>query len=58
MYTLIDIKNGLVVHCETLTSALSMRTAIGKGVIYNEDNLLTETAIKLARATWGKEATL
>lgn len=54
MYTLIDINHGLVAHCETLTSAVSLRTAIGKGVIYRDDNLLTETAIHLARASWEK----
>ena len=54
MYTLIDIKNGLIAHCETLHSACSLRTAIGKGVIYRDDNILTETAIYLARATWEK----
>lgn len=54
MYTLIDIENGLVAHCETLTSAISLRTSIGKGTIYNDHNLLTKTAIDLARATWEK----
>lgn len=54
MYTLIDIKYGLVAHCETLRSALSLRTAICKGIIYRDGNLITEDAIKLARATWEK----
>lgn len=58
MYTLIDIKHGLVFHCETLRCALSLRTTICKGIIYRDGNLITESAIKMARATWEKEDTL
>lgn len=58
MYTLISVKDGLVFHCETLISAFSLCITIGKGVIYRDDNPLTEIAITQARATWEKEATL
>ena len=54
MYTLIDIKNGLVFHCETLASAVALRAEIQKGTIYNDDNILTQSAIALAHATWEK----
>lgn len=54
MYTLIDIKHGLIAHCETFSSACSLRRYIGKGAIYRDDNPLTETAIHQARATWEK----
>lgn len=54
MYTLISIKDGLVAHCETLTSAVSLRMTICKGVIYRDDNPLTELAIIHARAAMEK----
>ena len=52
MWTLIDIKSGLIFHCERLTSAFLLRAIVGKGNIYKDGVLSTETAIKLARDTW------
>lgn len=55
MWTIIDIKSGLIAHCETFSSAVALIREIKKGRIFKDDNTYTQYAIELARETWKNE---